>query len=402
MIGKKKKLTIFIVLMIILTFGKGIKGKNSQVDVTPENTEIIKSKSKNGRYENTEEDEERKQKDSDNRRNIEKGSKSRKNRSSEQEDVNHNNNNENGQNTDINNSNNLTRNENKENYYEKLNQKDYQKKEKDKKEKDKIVSVEVKVEVVKAKLEQITINRVINTDNNVTGTARTNANISIVIGSTEYTGKANSEGRYSIPVNDPHEGTIVAGRQSMYDKISSDIVTTIVGMAKGEKPTINEVKSNHTFVTGKGLVGSRIKILLEDGQIYTADVDTNGDYRVVIPAQQTGKKIIATQLTPRRMESDGVETIVVRAMPAPKPTINEVDTDDTKVTGKGVPNSRVYVKIPGKLERYVSVNVNGDWEVDTGLLEAGKEIIAYQELPDRPNSEEVKRTVVQLPALRDT
>ena len=153
MIGKKKKLTIFIVLMIILTFGTGIKGKNSQVDVTPENTEIIKSKSKNGRYENTEEDEERKQKDSDNRRNIEKGSKSRKNRSSEQEDVNHNNNNENGQNTDINNSNNLTRNENKENYYEKLNQKDYQKKEKDKKEKDKtakdkkvVIAIEKEIE----------------------------------------------------------------------------------------------------------------------------------------------------------------------------------------------------------------------------------------------------------------
>ena len=239
----------------------------------------------------------------------------------------------------------------------------------------------------------------LNTDTFVTGTSRPGADIQIVIGSTEYTGKANSEGRYNIPVNDPHEGTIVAGRQSMYDKISSDIVTTIVGMAKGEKPTINEVKSNHTFVTGKGLVGSRIKILLEDGQIYTADVDTNGDYRVVIPAQQTGKKIIARQLTPRRMESDEVETIVVRAMPAPKPTINEVDTDDTKVTGKGVPNSRVYVKIPGKLERYVNVNGNGDWEIDTGLLEAGKEIIAYQELPDRPNSEEAKINVKQLPAL---
>ena len=84
------------------------------------------------------------------------------------------------------------------------------------------------------------------------------------------------------------------------------------------------------------------------------------------------------------------------------PTINEVDTDDTKVTGRGVANSKVYVKILDKLERYVSVNGNGDWEIDTGLLEAGKEIIAYQELPDRPNSEEVKRTVVQLPALRNT
>ena len=153
MIGKKKKLTIFIVLMIILAFGTGIKGKNSQVDVTPENTEIIKSKSKNGRYENTEEDEERKQKDSDNRRNIEKGSKSRKNRSSEQEDVNHNNNNENGQNTDINNSNNLTRNENKENYYEKLNQKDSKKK--DKKEKDKIAKDKKVVIAIEKEIEGI-------------------------------------------------------------------------------------------------------------------------------------------------------------------------------------------------------------------------------------------------------
>ena len=84
------------------------------------------------------------------------------------------------------------------------------------------------------------------------------------------------------------------------------------------------------------------------------------------------------------------------------PTINEVDTDDTKVTGRGVANSKVYVKIPGKVNGEINVNSNGDWEIDTGLLEAGKEIIAYQELPDRPNSEEVKRTVVQLPALRNT
>ena len=58
------------------------------------------------------------------------------------------------------------------------------------KEKEKIVSTETRVEVVKAKLEPITINEVINTDTNVMGSARPNANISIVIGSTEYTGIA--------------------------------------------------------------------------------------------------------------------------------------------------------------------------------------------------------------------
>ena len=58
------------------------------------------------------------------------------------------------------------------------------------KEKEKIVSTETMVEVVKAKLEPITINEVINTDTNIMGIARPNANISIVIGSTEYTGIA--------------------------------------------------------------------------------------------------------------------------------------------------------------------------------------------------------------------
>ena len=123
-----------------------------------------------------------------------------------------------------------------------------------------------------------------------------------------------------------------------------------------------------------------------------------GNYSITIPMQDMNKKIRVTQTVARRGESDK-EEVTVKGVPAPKPTINEMDTDDTRLTGRGVPNSKVYVRIPGEVERHVDVNGNGDWEVDTGLLEAGKEIIAYQELPDRPNSEEVKRTVVQLPAL---
>ena len=54
------------------------------------------------------------------------------------------------------------------------------------------------------------------------------------------------------------------------------------------------------------------------------------------------------------------------------------------------------------MERYVNVNGNGDWELDTGLLDGGQEIVVHQELDGRPNSEEVRRNVVQLPALRST
>ena len=60
------------------------------------------------------------------------------------------------------------------------------------KEKDKIVSVETVVGVVKAKLEQVTIDEVLNTNTSITGSARPGADITMVIGSTEYTGKADS------------------------------------------------------------------------------------------------------------------------------------------------------------------------------------------------------------------
>ena len=153
----------------------------------------------------------------------------------------------------------------------------------------------------------------------------------------------------------------------MLNKLSSDVVTTIVGMAKSEKPTANEVKSNHTEVTGRGIPNSRITVI---------------------------------QKTPRRLDSEPLYIDVIRAIPAPNPTINEIDTDDTKVTGKGVANSKVYVKIPGKFEGHVDVNSNGDWEVNIGLLNGGQQIIAYQELPRKVNSVEVIKNVIQLPALR--
>lgn len=126
-----------------------------------------------------------------------------------------------------------------------------------------------------------------------------------------------------------------------------------------------------------------------------------GNYSVKIPVQDMNKKIWVTQTAPNREESDRQEK-VVKGVPAPVPSINDIDTDDTKVTGKGVANSKVHVKIPGKFEGDVDVNSNGDWEVNTGLLNAGQQIIAYQELPRKINSAEVRKNVVQLPALRSS
>ena len=126
-----------------------------------------------------------------------------------------------------------------------------------------------------------------------------------------------------------------------------------------------------------------------------------GNYSVKIPVQDMNKKIWVTQTAPNREESDRQEK-VVKGVPAPAPSINDVDTDDTKVTGKGVANSKVHVKIPGKFEGDVDVNSNGDWEVNIGLLNGGQQIIVYQEMSGKLRSPEIRKNVVQLPALRSS
>lgn len=126
-----------------------------------------------------------------------------------------------------------------------------------------------------------------------------------------------------------------------------------------------------------------------------------GNYSVKIPVQDMNKKIWVTQTAPNREESERQEK-VVKGVPAPAPSINDVDTDDTKVTGKGVANSKVHVRIPGKFEGDVDVNSNGDWEVNTGLLNGGQQIIVYQEMSGKLRSPEIRKNVVQLPALRSS
>ena len=129
-----------------------------------------------------------------------------------------------------------------------------------------------------------------------------------------------------------------------------------------------------------------------------------GNFSVTIPMQEMNQKIRVTQTVARRGESDK-EEVTVKGLPAPKPTINEMDTDDTRLTGRGVPNSKVYVKIPGKLERHVDVNGNGDWYLDIGLLNGGQErgncrIEVRQMKTGRPWSGMAVSNVVQLPPLR--
>ena len=144
MINRTKSIMVFIIFITVLTFGTGVKNRNSQNETAPVNPVIIKSKNKSGKYEDAEENADKKKKHSlKNKKNIEKELKNNKGQSTETDEANLSNGNENPQNVDANNLNNVKNVKNGENEVtpnEKLDNKDQnKKKKKDKTDKEKKV-----------------------------------------------------------------------------------------------------------------------------------------------------------------------------------------------------------------------------------------------------------------------
>lgn len=139
MINRTKGIMVFIIFITVLTFGTGVKSRNSQNETAPENPGIIKPKNKSGKHEDNEANSDKKKKHSlKNKKNIEKELKNNKGQLTETDAANLNNGNENPQNGDANNLNNIKNGENEVNPNEKLDNKNHKKKKKkDKKDKEK-------------------------------------------------------------------------------------------------------------------------------------------------------------------------------------------------------------------------------------------------------------------------
>ena len=82
----------------------------------------------------------------------------------------------------------------------------------------------------------------------------------------------------------------------------------------------------------------------------TVTVDNNGDVTIIYPDKS--KDTIP-----------GTSTVAEKETSA-KPTVDKVDTDDTKITGTGVAGSKIVVTLPNGDTKTTTVKPDGKWEVD--------------------------------------
>ncbi|XVL42463.1 Ig-like domain-containing protein [Staphylococcus equorum] len=248
------------------------------------------------------------------------------------------------------------------------------------------VSPETKVKVTDATVPNApTVNEVTSEGAQVTGTGEAGSTITVKFpDGSVVTGTADDQGNYAIDIPKNvdlvgNEGLVVTSTDGA-GNVSPETKVTVTDVTAPDVPTVNEVTSEGTQVTGTGEAGSTITVKFPDGSTVTGEVDNQGKYVIDLPLdkQINGNEELVVTSTDGAGNVSPETRVTVKDTTAPSaPTANEVTSEGTQVTGTGEAGSTITVKFPDGSIVTGTVDSQGNYTID---LPVDKKLNGNEEL----------------------
>ncbi|PTF00190.1 Ig-like domain-containing protein [Staphylococcus equorum] len=216
------------------------------------------------------------------------------------------------------------------------------------------------------------VNEVTSEGTQVTGTGEAGSTITVKFpdGNT-VTGTADDQGNYAIdiPTNVDLVGNeeLVVTSTDGAGNVSPETKVTVTDVTAPEVPTVNQVTSEGTQVTGTGEVGSTITVKFPDGSVATGTADNQGNYVIDIPKNidLVGNEELVVTSTDSSGNVSPETKVTVTDVTAPvAPTVNEVTSEGTQVTGTGEVGSTITVKFPDGSVATGTADNQGNYVID--------------------------------------
>ncbi|SFD13049.1 Ig-like domain-containing protein [Bacillus sp. UNCCL81] len=242
-----------------------------------------------------------------------------------------------------------------------------------------------------------TVNKVDNNDVVVTGKAEANSTVTVKNGSTVLgtPTKATSTGTYSVKIPVQKAGvTLSVYAKDAAGNTSVAGTTKVVDVIAPAKPTVNRVDNNDVVVTGKAEAGSTVAIKRGTTTLATVKATTTGTFSAKIAVQAAGTKLTVTAKDAAGNTSVATTVTVVDVIPPSKPTINRVDDNDLKVTGKAEKGSILTVKKGTTVLGSATTNSSGVYSVSIKAQKKGTVISVTAKDKAGNTSAAAKYTVV--------
>ncbi|MBU7218647.1 Ig-like domain-containing protein, partial [Staphylococcus gallinarum] len=199
-----------------------------------------------------------------------------------------------------------------------------------------------------------TVNEYTDTSTQLSGTTEAGATVKVELpDGTELSSVADNQGNYSV--NMPTYKRFNGGEQikvTSTDAAGNKSEATVIAVKDTTPPvapTVGEVTSESTQLTGTGEPGSTVKVELPDGTELSGISDNQGNYVIDIPSNKKfigGERIKVTSTDASGNKSNETVIDVKDTTPPVVPTVSEVTSESTQVTGTGEAGSTVKVELP--------------------------------------------------------
>ncbi|MBC1618126.1 hypothetical protein HB904_18300, partial [Listeria booriae] len=188
------------------------------------------------------------------------------------------------------------------------------------------------------------------------------ATITLVLpGGTSMMKVANTQGEATFSINNLKENDVIKATQTLNGQKSPE-GSTIVQAKAANPPTIAPFTTADTNLVVTGEPGAKITVLLPDGTELSKTAGADGKATFNIGTQDVGAVIKATQTGSNGKTSDSASITVTQGKVA-APTINGLTTDDTTVTGTGIPGASVKVTLENGMEYTGIVKTDGTYSI---------------------------------------
>ncbi|WP_082587079.1 Ig-like domain-containing protein [Staphylococcus sp. NAM3COL9] len=217
-----------------------------------------------------------------------------------------------------------------------------------------------------------TVNEVTSEGKQVTGAGEPGSTITVKFpDGSVVTGKVDDQGNYviDIPINEDLVGDeeLVVTSTDNASNVSPETRLIVKDTTAPEAPTMNEVTSENTQVTGTGEAESTITVKFPDGSVVTGTVDNQGNYAIDIPTNVdlVGDEELVVTSTDASGNISPETRLTVKDTTAPvAPTVNEVTSEDARVTGTGEAGSTITIKFPDGSVLTGKVDNQGNYVID--------------------------------------
>ena len=241
-------------------------------------------------------------------------------------------------------------------------------------------------------------------DTQITGKAEPNSTVTVTFpDGTTATGTADASGNYviDIPSNEDLKGgeTLPVTSTDKDGNESEPATTVVTDTTAPTVPTVNPVTSEDKTITGTAEPNSTVTVTFPDGTTATGTADADGNYVIDIPSNEDlkgGETLPVTATDKDGNTSEPATTVVTDTTAPDTPTINPVTSDDTQITGKAEPNSRVTVTFPDGTTTTGIADDDGNYVIDIPANEdlKGGETLPVTATDKDGNTSEPASTVV--------